>query len=67
MLIDKLQLLFAFSFQYQSPMVVSQSPSGRNAVSLAPLFFMGYRKNMIVLEYISKVIQRPDVLSAQLF
>lgn len=61
------ELLFAFSFQYQSPMVVSQSPSGRNAVSLAPLFFMGYRKNMIVLEYISKIIQRPDVLSAQLF
>lgn len=31
-----------------------------------PPFFMGYRKNMIVLEYISKIIQRPDV-PAQLF
>lgn len=34
---------------------------------LALLFFMGYRKNTIVLECISKIIQRPNVLSAQLF
>lgn len=34
---------------------------------LALLFFMGYRKNTIVLECICKIIQRPSVLSAQLF
>lgn len=34
---------------------------------LALLFFMSYKKNTIVLECISKIIQRPNVLSAQLF